>query len=113
MPLFYLVIVMLSVIVSVVLVVILMIPVTLVQLPALALMVVVRMVPIRALVGRAVPASRHPPVVAAVWSPIAFDPGIARTRFRTAFFVAQGWWCGADVDSDLCRRRDTQSGCEQ
>jgi hypothetical protein len=90
------------VVVPVAVVVIFMIPVALVQLPSLLIVVVVRMVPIRALVRRLLPASRNPSLLAAVWGPITFNPGIAWAGRIAAPLVTYRRGCAADIQGNLC-----------
>jgi hypothetical protein len=94
------IVVLMSVVITVV-VVVLMVPVAFMQLPALPLVIVVGMVPIRPFIRRTVPASRDPPVMTPVRSPIALDPGVARTRFRPPFLIAQRRGCGTNIYSHL------------
>src|ERR1700736_2920441 len=97
--------------VPVVLVVILVIPMAFMQLPTLPLVIVVRMVPIAAFIRGAVPTSCHPSVMPPIRGPITIDPGIARTRLRSAFFVTQWRRCASDVYFDLRHGRNGESGC--
>src|ERR1700733_9307238 len=85
------------------------IPVAFMQLPALLIVIVVRVAPRRALVRRTVPAACHPTVMLSVGSPIAVNPGIARTGNRPTPLDAQWRRCDSDVHPDLCRSRDRES----
>jgi hypothetical protein len=72
------VIVVLVVVVAIIM--IFMIPVAFVDLPALLIVIVVRMIPIGAFIRRLLPTSRNPFIVAAIRSPVAFDPAVTRAR---------------------------------
>ena len=87
-------------------VVVFVIPVSLVQLPAFFIVVVMRVAPVGALVGRTIPSSLDPAVVAAIGGPVSFYPGVARTGHRSAGLVAKWWRRGSDVDGNLGRAGD-------
>ena len=77
------------------------VPVAFVQLPALLVMIIVRMIPVGSFVGRTVPVSLDPAVVAAVRGPISFYPGVAGARHGSTSLVAKRWRCGSDVHRNL------------
>ena len=82
-------------------VMILMVPVAFMQLPALFIVVVVGMVPIGSIIGRTIPAPRHPSVVSAMRGPVTIDPSIARARSRTTLFMTIRRRGDSDVHPNL------------
>jgi len=96
---------------AVTVVVVLTVPVSLVQLPAFLVVIVVRVTPIGPFVGRMVPASLHPAIVAAVWRPVSFYPDEAWAGERPTLLVADRRWRGSDVHRNLSRARSDDSGC--
>lgn len=89
------------------------VPMSLVQLPAFLVMVIVRVAPVGPFVGRTVPASLDPAVVAAIGGPIPFYPDVTRTGERSTLLVADRRWRGSDVYRNLGRTGGDDSGCEQ
>jgi hypothetical protein len=77
------------------------VPMSLVQLPAFLVMVIVRVAPGGPFVGRTVPASLDPAVVAAIGSPISFHPDVALTGLGSTLLVAERRRRGSDVHRNL------------
>jgi len=87
------------------------IPVPFSQLPALLMMPITRANPASTLIGRVVPASRHPLIATSLRRPVAIDPGIARTRNGTASLVANPRRRMSYVHGDLsCGGHSKRSG---
>jgi hypothetical protein len=86
---------------AVAVVVVFVVPVSLVHLPAFFVVVVVGVTPVGAFVGRMVPASLHPAIVAAIGCPISFYPGEAWTGSLSTLLIAKGRWRGSDVHGNL------------
>jgi hypothetical protein len=93
------------------------IPVPLMIVPPVLIMVIVRMVPVGTLIGRTIPAPRHPNITATVDAPIAIDPCKTRTRRRRPAFIAQWRRRTANDDANLCIRggsdRGKRRGCKK
>jgi len=82
-------------------IVIFVVPVSFVELPALLVVVIVRMIPVGSFVGRTVPASLNPAVVAAIGGPISIYPGVAGAGHWSTGLDAERWWRRSDVNRNL------------
>jgi hypothetical protein len=82
------------------------IPMTFMHLPATVIMVVVRMAPVGSRVGRPLPTPGDPDIPPAAWSPVAIHPGVAFSRHRRPYLIANGWRRRADVNLYLAECRN-------
>jgi hypothetical protein len=99
------------VIVVVVIAMIFVIPVAFVHLPATLIVVVVGVGPVGAGIGRPLPCTWNPDIVAAARHPVPIDPDEAFRGHGRRDFIADWWRRGSDVDLDLAECRDCQGRC--
>jgi hypothetical protein len=99
------------VIVVVVIAMIFVIPVAFVHLPATLIVVVVGVGPVGAGIGRLLPCTWNPDIVAAARHPVPIDPDEAFRGHGRRDFIADWWRRGSDVDLDLAECRDCQGRC--